>query len=69
MLLPGDWGQGKNCTLYMFNNVAGDADDPENRNPRFTGNVSYEINFRAAVDRNITVVIWSEYENIYEIDQ
>ena len=69
MLLPGDWGQGKNCTLYMFNNVVGDADDPEYRNPRLTGNVRYEIDFRAAVGHNITVVIWSEYKNIYEIDQ
>ncbi|XP_073231762.1 uncharacterized protein F54H12.2-like [Porites lutea] len=69
MMRPGDWGQGKNCTLFMFNNVPGDADDPEYRNPRLTGNVRYEIDFRAAVGHNITVVIWSEYENIYEIDQ
>ena len=34
MLLPGDWGQGKNCTLFMFNNAPGDADDPTNRNPK-----------------------------------
>ena len=27
MLLPGDWGQGKNCTLFMVNNTPGDADD------------------------------------------
>ena len=66
---PGDWGQGENCTLFMFNNVPGDADDPEYRNPRLTGNVRYEIDFREAVGHNITVVIWSEYENIYEIDQ
>ena len=72
MLLPSDrggGGQGKNCTLFMFNNVPGDADDPEFRNPRQTGNVRYEIDFPAAVDHNITVVIWSEYENVYEIDQ
>ncbi|CAH3117583.1 unnamed protein product, partial [Porites lobata] len=49
MMRPGDWGQGKNCTLFMFNNVPGDADDPEYRNPRLTGNVCYEIDFRAAV--------------------
>ena len=53
----------------MFNNVLGDADDPEYRNPRLTGNVRYEIDFQAAVGHNITVVIWSKYENIYEIDQ
>ena len=27
------------------------------------------MDFRRAVDHNITVVIWSEYENLYEIDQ
>ena len=37
--------------------------------PRKTGNVRYEIEFRAALNENITVVIWSEYENIFEIDQ
>ena len=69
MLLPSDWGQGKNCCLFMLYNVLGDADDPEFRNLRQTGNVRYEIDFRGAVDHNITVVIWSEYENVYEIDQ
>ena len=69
MMLPHDWGEGTNCTLFMFNNVAGDAADPEHRNPRITSNVRYEIDFRAAVGHNITVVIWSEYENIYKIDQ
>ena len=69
MLLPGDWGQGKNCTLFMFNNVAGDSDDPKYRNPKLIGNVSYEIDFRANMGHKITVVVWREYENIYEIDQ
>ena len=69
MLLPSDWGQGNNCTLFMFNNAPGDADDPNYRNPKLTGNVSYEIDFRANVGHNVTIVIWSEYENVYEIDQ
>ena len=69
MILPGDWGQGKNCTLYVFSNVPGEVVDPHYRNPRQTGNVRYEIDFRRAVDHNITVVIWSENENLYEIDQ
>lgn len=69
MILPSDWGQGKNCTLFMFNNVpSGDADNPHTRNTRQTGNVRYVIEFREAIDHNITVVIWSEYENLYEID-
>ena len=69
MLLPGDWGQGNNCTLYMFDNVPGNADDPNVRNPKMTGNVSYTIDFRANVGHNVTIVIWSEYENHYEIDK
>ena len=69
MLLPGDWGQGNNCTLYMFNNVPGDSEDPRVRNPKMTGNVSYTIDFRANVGHNVTIVIWSEYENHYEIDK
>ena len=66
MIKPDDWGQGKNCTL--FNNVSDDADDPEFRDPRQTGNVRYEIDIRAAINHNITIVIWREYENLYEID-
>ena len=69
MLLPGDWGQGNNCTLYMFNNVPGDSEDPMWRNLKMTGNVSYTIKFRANVGHNVTIVIWSEYENHYEIDK
>ena len=69
MILPSDWGQGKNCTLFMSNNVpSGDADNPHTRNPRQTGNVRYVIEFREAINHNITVVIWSEYENLCEID-
>ncbi|CAH3176318.1 unnamed protein product [Porites lobata] len=69
MLLPGDWRQGKNCTLFMFNNVpSGKADDPQYRNPRQSGNVRLIIDFAAAVNHNITVLVWSEYENMYEIN-
>ncbi|CAH3046211.1 unnamed protein product, partial [Porites evermanni] len=61
MLLPGDWGQGKNCTLFLFNNVpSGKADDPQYRNPRQSGNTRLIIDFAAAVGHNITVLVWSE---------
>ena len=69
MLLPSDWGQGKNCTLFLFNNVpSGKADHPQYRNPRQSGNVRLVIDFAAAVNHNITVLLWSEYENVYEIN-
>ena len=47
----------------------GDVDSGHSRSPRKSGNVRYEIEFRAALNYNVTIVIWSEYENIYEIDQ
>ena len=69
MLLPSDWGQGNNCTLFMFNNVpSGKADDSQYRNPRQSGNVRLVIDFTAAVNHSITVLVWSEYENVYEIN-
>ncbi|CAH3173311.1 unnamed protein product [Porites lobata] len=69
MLLPSDWGQGNNCTLFMFNNVpSGKADDPQYRNPRQSGNTRLIIDFAAAVGHNVTVMVWSEYENMYEIN-
>ena len=69
MLLPGDWGQGNNCTLFMFNNVpSSKADDHQYRNPRQLGNVRLVIDLRAAVNHNITVLVWSEYEYVYEIN-
>ena len=70
MLLPSDWRQGNNCTLFLFNNVpSGKADDSQYRKPRQSGNVQLVIDFRAAVNHNITVLVWSEYENVYEINQ
>ncbi|CAH3183082.1 unnamed protein product [Porites lobata] len=69
MLLPSDWGQNKNCTLFMFNNVpSGKADDPQYRNPRQSGNTRLVIDFAAAVGHNVTILVWSEYENMYEIN-
>ena len=69
ILLPGDRRQGNNCTLFLFNNVpSGKADDSQYRKPRQSGNVQLVIDFRAAVNHNITVLVWSEYENVYEIN-
>ena len=69
ILLPSNWEQGNNCTLFMFNNVpSGKADDPQYRNPRQSGNVRLVIDFRAPINHNITVLVWNKYENVYEIN-
>ena len=69
MLQPGDWGEGKTTTLFLFNNVpSGYADDPSHRNPQQSGNVRYKINFASATSNNITVLVWSEYETLLEVN-
>ena len=69
MIQPSEWGQDKNCTLFAFNNVPnGDADAPGHRNPRQAGNVRLEIDFRAIRNKNLTVVVWGEFENVFQID-
>ena len=69
MLLPSDWGQGNNCTLFLVDYVpSGKEDDSQYRKPLQSGNVQLVIDFRAAVNHNITVLVLSEYENVYEIN-
>ena len=62
------WGQDKNCTLFMWNNMpSGDADGPK-LNPKQTGNVRPEIQFQAALNANITILVWGEFESVIYID-
>ena len=69
MIQPSEWGQDKNCTLFAFNNIPnGEADVPGHRNPRQGGNVRLEIDFRANPNKNLTVVVWGKFENVFQID-
>ena len=68
MVKPGEWGQDKNCTLFMWNNVpSGDANGPL-LNPKQTGGVRLEITFRAALNANVTILVWEEFESVIYID-
>ena len=52
----------------MWNNVpSGDADGPK-LNPKQTGNLRLEIKFRAALNANITILVWGEFESIIYIN-
>ena len=46
----------------------GDANSPGNRNARKSGDVPVEIEFRAALSKNIMVLVWGEFENVFQID-
>ena len=69
MVKPEDWGHNGMCTMFMFNKVlSGLADDPNYRNPKQAGNVRVDINFQAALNTNLTVLVWGEFENLFEVD-
>lgn len=69
MILPSDWGHGKNCTIFYFNNVpGGNPNNPTVRNPRQTGNVRYTVDFEAATTYNITVLIYSAQEHDLKVN-
>ena len=64
-----DWGHNKNCTLFMFDNVAsGDADSAD-LNPRQSGDLQIKIKFNTAPRKVITVMIYGEFENLLEVDK
>ena len=46
---------------------SGDADGPK-LNPKQTGNVRLRIKFRAALNSNMTIVVWGEFESVIYID-
>ena len=69
MLQPSDWGQSKNCTLFMFDNVASGDADSRMLNPRQSGDLQLKIKFNTAPGKVITVLIFGEFENLMEVDR
>ena len=69
MVELGDWGQAKNCSLFMFDNVANGCADSQNLNPKQTGDLQLVLEFGAAPGTNITVLVYGEFENLLEIDR
>ena len=64
-----DWGQDKNCTLFIFDNVANGCADSQNLNPKQSGDLQLSLEFGVAPGTNITVLVYGEFENLLEIDR
>ena len=64
----GDWGEAKNCTLFMFDNVANGCVDSQTLNPKQSGDLQLVLEFGAPPATNITVLVYGEFENLLEID-
>ena len=69
MVRKEDWGQGKNCTLFVFDNVANGCVDSNRLNPRQVGDLQIVLNFGAAPGVNIIIIVYGEFENLLEVDR
>ena len=67
MIREADWGDEKNCSLFMFNNVGGGNADIGMFNPHKRGDLRLEIELTSVTSFNTcTVVVLGEFENIIE---
>ena len=63
-----DWGYGKKCTLFVFDNTANGCLDSPVLNPKQTGELRLVIDFGANPGANLTVLLYGEFENLLEIN-
>ena len=69
MIRREDWAQGKNCTLFVFDNAAKGCLDSPGLNPKQSGELKIVLNFSVPPGENITVILYGEFENLLEIDK
>lgn len=69
MVRSEDWGHGKNCTLFVFDNAANGCLDSPVLNPKQSGELQIVLNFGVAPGDNITIILYGEFENLLEIDK
>ena len=68
MVLRENWGQGKRCTMFVFDNTANGCLDSPVLNPKQTGQLRLVIDFGANPGVNLTILLYGEFENLLEIN-
>ena len=63
-----NWGQGKRCTMFVFDNTANGCLDSPVLNPKQTGQLRLVIDFGANPGVNLTILLYGEFENLLEIN-
>lgn len=63
-----DWGEGKNCTLFIFDNVASGCVDTSYLNPRQTREIQIESVLGDALGFDVNVIVYADFENLLDID-
>jgi len=69
MVRASDWGQGKKCTLFVFDNAANGCLNSSVLNPKQSGELRLVINFGDAPGANLIVLVYGEFENSMEADR
>lgn len=59
-----EWGHGKNCTLFVFDNAANGCLDTTVLSPKQSEDLKLVLNFGVS----ITIIVYGEFENLLEID-
>ena len=69
MVRKEDWGQGKHCTLFVFENAANRHLHRSVLNPKLSGELRMTLHFGANPGENLKAIVYAEFENILEIDR
>ena len=68
MVQADDWGDGKHCTLFVFENAANGCLNSPVLNSKLAGDLRLVLDFGAAQGDNVTVIVYAEFENLMEIN-
>ena len=68
MVQADDWGHGKHCTLFVFENAANGCLNTPVMNPKLAGELRLVLDFGADQGADITVIVYGEFENLMEIN-
>jgi len=64
-----DWGHGKICNLFVFDNAANGCLDSPVLNPKQSGELRLVIDFGDNPGSNLTILLYGEFENLLEINE
>ena len=68
MVQADNWGNGKNCTLFVFKNAANGCLNSPVLNPKLSGELRLVLAFGGDQGANVTVIVYGEFENLLEIN-
>jgi len=63
-----EWGHDKNCTLFVFENVANGCLNTPVLNSKLSGEVRLVLDFGDDQGTNDTAIVYGEFENLMEIN-